>query len=157
LVQELDGWLRRAQRAEAAQHLHRACERLRFLDGAATLSTREQRELSARCRAVWDTRALVADRDGAPLDHATEEQARGDLIDFAMLWGDLDRRLAPNDEGARARGEARVAEARSLCGPGGDRAREEVWLARSLLQRGELRRAAAALERASELRPGDFW
>jgi serine/threonine protein kinase/tetratricopeptide (TPR) repeat protein len=178
LMADLERSLAGARRASAAGQLHGVTERLRLLAGADVLSERDLRALEAHCRTAWEARLLVAGGDGVPrLADDAEEQARADLIDLALLWSDLMRRLGPaGDAGARAREV--LAEAETLCGPSPALARElraagggsaaagddqprtfagHVALGRSLLRAGELDRAAAELERAVELRPQDLW
>lgn len=177
LVGQLEDQLRRARRASAVEQLHAVCERVRFLAGAEVLSERELQALEAQCRTIWETRELIAGRTDAPLKEAIEEQARTDLIDLALLWTDLKRRLA-SGEAAHAEARQVLAEVETLCGPSTAVARERraldgvadpegepdgrtFWehtaLGRSLLRAGELDRAATELERAVELRPQDFW
>jgi serine/threonine protein kinase/Flp pilus assembly protein TadD len=178
LVGQFDAWLRRAGRARAADQLHAVTERLRFLAGGDGLPAADLRTLEAHCRTAWEVRDLVAGRPAAPLDDDTEEQARADLIDLALLWADLKQQLAPGDEAARAEARALLAEAEALAGPSpalarelralggsaapaGDAAaptfREHLALGRALFRAGELDRAARELGRAVELRPQDFW
>jgi tetratricopeptide (TPR) repeat protein len=121
------------------------------------------------------------DREGTSLA-GTDEQVQADLLDLALFWADLNRRLAGQDRksDSRAQVEAILAEAEELLGPsaaltrerqllagevavpstpatGGLASRERVALAQSLLRSGELERAAEELERATEQRPQDFW
>src|SRR5262249_62434232 len=122
-------------------------------------------------------RGRVADRAGGPREEGAVEQARADLIDLALLWSDLKRRLRPGDESARAEAREVLAEAETLCGPSAALARERQalggaapqaqpagrtpWerlaLGRSLLRAGDLDGAAAELALAAEMRPQDFW
>jgi tetratricopeptide (TPR) repeat protein len=172
LVAQIEGCQRRAQRAVAAERLHDVTERLRLLAGIETLSSSDLGTLDVQCRKAWEARHLVLGEEGAG------DQARADLVDLALLWADLKRRLAPGN--VTTRGEARevLAEAEALCGPsaaltrerraldakaetdpgpGARTFREHVALGRSLLGAGALARAAEELERAVDLRPQDFW
>jgi tetratricopeptide (TPR) repeat protein len=179
----LDGELRLARRAQAATDLHAVAESLRFLAGAEMRSTHDLEILESHCRIAWAARASVGDRTSAALDPATEEQVRKDLLDLALLWADLKRRLAQRTTGGEARSERRsiLAEAEALLGPSAVLARERQllgdapaaasplpgagpsssWeytiLAQSSLRRGELEQAAQELECAIDLRPQDFW
>ncbi len=181
LVQEIDAQLSRARRAQAARDLHALAEGLRFLSGADVRTPPELAALERHCRSVWDARRLVADEAPAALDADTEAQIRADLLDLALLWADLQRRLAQGDEAQARRAQAQriLAEAEELLGPcpaltrerqlltGPESASvpaaarrswwEHLTLGRSLLRSGELQRAAGELERALELRPQDFW
>jgi serine/threonine protein kinase/tetratricopeptide (TPR) repeat protein len=174
---QIDESLRRAERARAIGLLHALAQRLRLLSGADVLGEADLRKLEGFCRTAWQARKLVAGRAGAALDEALEEQARADLVDLALFWLDLKRRLARRGWAAHAEDRALLAEAESLCGPSAALARERqaldgtlapddhpartatehVALGRALLRAGDLERAAAELERAVELRPQDFW
>jgi tetratricopeptide (TPR) repeat protein len=106
---------------------------------------------------------------------------RRDLLDVAVLWSDCRVRLAAPAEADDARRQAlrTLAEAEALLGPspvlrrerrtlGGDgpatddeppprTAWEHYTLGRWLLRSGDFDGAAAAFDRAVELRPQDFW
>jgi serine/threonine protein kinase/Flp pilus assembly protein TadD len=177
LVGQLESWSQRAYRAKAAGELHNVTERLRLLVDTDALSGRDLRLLESHCRTAWETRHVVGDST-APLEESVEEQARADLIDMALLWTDLKRRLSPGDEVWRSECRKVLAETQGLCGPSAALARvlqtlggpaippgepapltfrEQAALGRSLLSSGELDRAARELERAVDLRPQDFW
>jgi serine/threonine protein kinase/Flp pilus assembly protein TadD len=153
LVGAIDAKLRVAHRAETADELYAVAERLRYLAGAETLRPAGLDGLRERCRTTWAARGLLTD-DAAPLDPAAEERVRDDLLDLALLWSDLERRLGSGEE-ARAVRE----EADELLGldPAPRAAWKHVALGRSLLRSGELARAAEELGRAADVRPQDFW
>jgi serine/threonine protein kinase/Flp pilus assembly protein TadD len=173
LVGQFDDWLCRARRARAAGQLHAVTERLRLLAGADVLPHHHLTTLEAHCRTAWQARYIITDA-GVPLEEAVGEQARADLLDLALLWLDLKRRLGP---AAAARDEARavLAEVQALCGPSAAVARESALrgevapdvrgqtfrecaaLGHALLRAGRLDRAAEELQRAVDLRPQDFW
>ncbi len=178
LVAQLDEALIRARRASAAGQLHAVTERLRLLAGADVLPQRGLRALEEHCRTAWETRHLVARPSGTAPEEAIEEQVTADLIDLALLWTDLKRRLASGRENWRAESRAVLDEVEALCGPSAAVARERrtldgksapdeqvtqrtAWehavLGRTFLRAGGLDRAALELERAVELRPQDFW
>jgi serine/threonine protein kinase/Flp pilus assembly protein TadD len=178
LVAQLDEALGRARRASAAGDLHVVTERLRLLAGADVLPQRGLRQLEEDCRSAWETRHLVARAPGTAREETIEEQIAADLIDLALLWTDLKRRLSAGDERWRAEARRVLDEVEALCGPSaavhrerrvleGTAAPEEkgaqrtAWehaaLGRVLLRADELDRAAEELERAVELRPQDFW
>src|SRR5206468_2332177 len=122
--------------------------------GEDSLSERDLRALDAHCRTAWASRDLIADRSAA-LDESDEERARDDLIDLALTWADLKRRLSPDKEEEVRR---LLEEAEVAFGPGVTRVRRgDLVLGRELLRSGNLDRAADHLERAAELRPQDFW
>jgi eukaryotic-like serine/threonine-protein kinase len=181
LVESLDDQARLARRAQAVLDLHAVAESLRFLAGADLHTTGDLRALDAQCRKAWESRNLVVDREGASLA-GTDEQVQADLLDLALFWADLIRRLAGQDgqSDSRAQVEAILAEAKELLGPSAALTRERqllagevavpstpatgrlaswerVALAQSLLRSGDLERAAEELERATEQRPQDFW
>jgi eukaryotic-like serine/threonine-protein kinase len=181
LAEALDQQARLARRAQAVLDLHGVADSLRFLAGADIHSTGDLRALEAQCRTAWEARNLLVDREGASLAD-TDEHVRADLLDLALFWTDLIRRLARKDgrDDGRAEVETVLAEAEKLLGPsaaltrerqllagevavpftpaaGGLASWERVALAQSLLRSGDLKRAAEELERATELRPQDFW
>ena len=61
----------------------------------AERTARDLEALDARCGAAWEARGLLAGRAAAPLAEDAEERIRADLLDLALLWADLRRRLAP--------------------------------------------------------------
>ncbi len=167
LAPALDAQLRRARRARAAEGLHALAERLRFFAGADAYPAGELEGLDVQCRAAWEDRDLLGGNDEEPL--------RGDLLDLALLWADLKRRVGPREEA-----EAILAQAEERLGPnaalsrerrrlsgaaagedvpaaGPTAAWEHVALGRFLLRSGDLARAADELGRAAEMRPQDFW
>jgi serine/threonine protein kinase/Tfp pilus assembly protein PilF len=181
LAEELDHQADLARRAQAILDLHAVAERLRFLAGADIHATGDLRALEAQCRTAWETRDLAVDRSaisGAGID----EQVKKDLLDVTLFWADLSRRLARErgTSDSRAKMEVILTEAEKLLGSSAALARERqllaggvavpsapaegrlaswerVALAQSLLRSGDLERAAEELERATEMRPQDFW
>jgi Flp pilus assembly protein TadD len=124
-------------------------ERLRYLAGAESLRSAGPDGLRERCRASWQARGLLTDAS-APLDPAAEERVRDDLLDLALLWSDLERRLGSQED-------MRAVLPGDLPRPAPRASWEHVALGRSLLRSGELARAAEELGRAADLRPQDFW
>jgi serine/threonine protein kinase/tetratricopeptide (TPR) repeat protein len=168
---------RRAARAGAVAALHAQVEQMRYLYGDELLARPTLRAVEARCRAAWEARdRLLA---GEALEAETEEQLKRDLLDAAVLWVHCRVRLAPADEAAAVRREGLhvLDAARALFGPSPALDREgralgradaapaapprTAWehsiIGRSLLLEGDLDGAAAAFDRAVELRPQDFW
>jgi serine/threonine protein kinase/Flp pilus assembly protein TadD len=172
--------LAHARRARAAAELHAVAENLRFLAGADVHAARDLQALEAQCRMAWSVRGLVLD-DAAARNADPAEQTRADLLDLALVWVDLKRRLG--QQGGPGDGRAEIAaildeaetvlgsspalacERRRLAGTGiappPALARRSAWeyvaVAQALLRAGELERAAEVLERAADLRPQDFW
>jgi tetratricopeptide (TPR) repeat protein len=184
LAEELRGQLRRAERAEAAQELHRFVEQVRFLHGADIEPPAAARALEARCGSLWQQRERIAQRLGG--QPATEgEQLQHDLLDLAILWGNLRVRLARKDEADSVRREALavLAQAQALFGPSCVLAHERrahvaalglrevegqaaapprtAWehyaVGRALLRAGDLDAADTQLRRALALQPKALW
>jgi tetratricopeptide (TPR) repeat protein len=176
--------VRPAERAEAAQELHRFVERLRALDGADAQPTATAQAVEAHCRAFWQKREAIARALGGP-SVPEHEQVQSDLIDLAVLWTGLRVRLAGAAEVARAREEALevLAQAEALFGPscvldcerrahaaalghpaaadGPDRVPRTAWehyaAGRARLRAGEFDAAEALLDRALTLEPQALW
>jgi serine/threonine protein kinase/tetratricopeptide (TPR) repeat protein len=169
----------RAARGRAAAALHRQMERCRYLHGDALVAPTTLRALAEQCRTAWQERDRLLAADDEPLDAELEERLRRDLLDVAVLWADCQVRLAAPARRSDARRTALqvVEEAEALFGPSAVLSRQRqalgkvldrtapaprtAWehyqLGRWLLGEGDLAAAAAAFERAVELRPQDFW
>jgi len=167
-----------AERILAVGELHRLADQVRFLCSGEFLPPEAARRLEACCRTFWANRGVIVGRLDAAAK-AASQHLRDDLLDLAILWADLMVRLAPAAERDSARQEALtvLAQAEALCGPspvldqerrlhtgqGGGVARppRTAWdhyaLGRALLRVGDLRRAAAELERAVRLQPQALW
>jgi serine/threonine protein kinase/tetratricopeptide (TPR) repeat protein len=179
LYAELRRQRQRAARANDIEALHEWVERSRYLHGDDLLSPETLRALEAQCRTAWEGRDRLLAAGAAALPPQTEEMLRRDLLDVAILWTDCRVRLAAPAEAEGARREALqvLSEAETLFGPspvlsrerrvltgqaGGDEgpaprtAWEHYALGRCLLRAGDLD-AAAAFDRAVELRPQGFW
>jgi serine/threonine protein kinase/Flp pilus assembly protein TadD len=180
---ELRRQRRQAARAYDVEALHEWVERGRYLYGDEFLPPDALRDLEARCRSAWQERLRLLDAAGATLEPDAEEMLRRDLLDVAILWADCRPRLAPPAEADEARREAlRVLdEAEALLGPSPVLSRQRraldptaspsettegpaprtAWehytVGRWLLRAGDLAGAAAAFDRAVELRPQGFW
>ncbi len=116
-----------AERRAAAQALHELADRLRFLQGTASLPQSELRELEASCRDFWSKRDQIASRL-APLH--TRPDVRDDLLDIVLCWADLQVQLAmPADKRAAQRQAlATLADAEAVCGPSAVLDEERVQL-----------------------------
>jgi eukaryotic-like serine/threonine-protein kinase len=181
LQAELERQRRRAARGHDAEALHEWVERTRYLHGDDLLSPEALRALEGQCRTAWEQRDRLLAAAEAPLGPGLEETVRRDLLDVAVLWSDCRARLAGPAGADEARREAlrTLDEAEALFGPspvlsrerralagaagGGDagQAPRTAWehysLGRRLLRAGDLGAAAAAFDRAVELRTQDFW
>jgi tetratricopeptide (TPR) repeat protein len=174
----------RRQRAGAARvhdigSLHERVERSRYLQGDDLISRQILRALADQCREVWEQRDRLLAAGDAPPDADVEETLRRDLLDVAVLLVYCRVRLAglSDDEEARRDGLRVLREAETLLGPSPVLSQERraldpraaddgpaprtAWehytVGRCLLRAGDLDGAAAAFDRAVELRPQDFW
>ena len=109
-----------AQRTAAAGELHQLAERVRSLRGANYVPPEESSRLEASCRAFWENRSRVVARLSPGGAAALESDVRGDLIELAVFWADLQVRLAPAAGEAEARRRALTVldQAADLLGPG---------------------------------------
>jgi serine/threonine protein kinase len=186
LLQRLDDGARRARRTGAVAELHRVCEQLRPLYGAADLPAEQARAAERQCHQLWERRKEIVGLLGPESD----EQLRADLLDLAILWASVRGRLAGPGEADMAHREAlaALAEAEALFGPScvlwqerrahalalgrADEAAEAgrqatelpprgAWehyaLGRVYLLAGDLARAAEQLDRALALEPHALW
>jgi serine/threonine protein kinase/tetratricopeptide (TPR) repeat protein len=178
LAAELREGMERASAAGDVQALHEAAEQCRYLHGEELRSPITLRRLEARLRPLWEARARLLSAQDKGLPPALAESLPRDLADVAVLWSRCRAGLAPpgGDAAAREEAAAALAEAEALLGPSpaldweGRRlsarpgtgppprtAWEHYALGRSLLDAGELGRAAEAFSAATEQRPQDFW
>jgi serine/threonine protein kinase/tetratricopeptide (TPR) repeat protein len=182
-AEQMNGQLRLARRAQAAEQLHVLVERLRFLDGTSSLPACELSTLADRWRAVWDKRAWLKDRQGVEMEPEVEQRLDADLLDLGIIGADLYLRRSEPTEAlqvlaeteamfgtshlvwrqreacAAALGQTEVAAAarRRAAELKPQTAWEYYALGRSLLQVSEWEQAAAALDKAIELEPQGFW
>jgi serine/threonine protein kinase len=184
LADELDRRLRLAEegraaadRTAAARELHRLADTLRFLYGLETSPPAGLGRLEARCRTFWADRDRVVERL-SPAGAALDPAVRDDLLDLAIIWADLQVRVAAPDskEAAHRNALTALTEAEALCGPSpvldeerrlhgapgsSSRAAETAWehyaLARALLRSADLERADGEAERAVRLQPRGLW
>jgi Flp pilus assembly protein TadD len=167
-----------AARAHAIATLHRQMERARYYQDL-DLTPATLRVLEEQCRTAWQQRDRLLAAGDDPLDTEMEEQLRRDLLDDAVLLADCQIRLAGPAQLAGARRAALriLDEAKAVFGPSAVLSRrrqalgqpadgdappprtawEHYLIGRSLLRDSNLPAAAAAFERAVELRPQDFW
>jgi eukaryotic-like serine/threonine-protein kinase len=186
LADQLNGQLRVARRAQAAEQLHVLVERLRFLVGTPSVAEGEASGRADRWRTVWDQRAWLKDRRGAELEPDLEQRLDADLLDLGVIGADLCYRRSDRSGAAQALqvladteamfgashlvcrqreacaaalGQADVAAAARRCA--GQLRPQTAWeyyaLGRSLLQQSDFKQAAAALDKAVELEPQGFW
>ncbi len=117
LTRLLECDLRRARRALAAQQLHAAADRMRFLLDADSLAHRELQALETQCGKIWQARELILDNSQTALEPEMEQRLRTDLLDLAILWADLRVRLTEGDHQTRRDALQVLAEAETLFGP----------------------------------------
>ena len=93
--------LEMARRGQDAAELHRLADLIRFRYGLAPPETEEARLIARHCRAFWDPRGpLLSPQDGR-LDPGTEQGIETDLIELAIVWADLNMRLASRADADR--------------------------------------------------------
>jgi hypothetical protein len=88
------------KRAKAALELHDVATWLRFYSVEDFLPQRGWFVLDAGCRFLWPQRQLLV-HPSPPLEDKSEKAIREDLLSMAVLWGDLQARLA-GPESARS-------------------------------------------------------
>jgi tetratricopeptide (TPR) repeat protein len=181
LKEELAAALREGKTAE----LHRLAELVRFRYGMASPPAEEAQSLIRVGQAIWQARdALIAPGGGRGLSDS-DLAVRTDLLDFVVVWVDLQVRSAPTGQAVEARKEAIriLEEAEALLGPSPSLQRDRhayaampglsdassssaiephsAWehydLGRSYLRSGDLERAASQFQLGLDLRPQDFW
>src|SRR5262249_25632084 len=70
LTVEFRSALRKASQQQVVRELHRLADVVRFLFPSRNLTGPAARDLAARCRGLWDRRALVLEKLGPDLDPA---------------------------------------------------------------------------------------
>src|SRR5262245_39370699 len=174
-----------ASRGQAAADLHEFCERVRPLYAAEMLTPVQAGEASARCKELWDRREdIVRQLAGRP-DAEADRRWRTDLLDLGILTAHLEARTAAPGQAEAAHGRAleTLAEAESLLGNSAVLELERAQLSRALrtppkpsrvtpppasawehlavgrahLVSGDLRTAAAAIDRCLAAEPHSFW
>ena len=87
--------------------------------------------LEAHCRKAWEVRDLVAGQSAPASRNGPRNRCATDLIDLALLWTDLKRRIEPENRARRSETLAVLAEVDSLCGPSAAVARSaDPWESR---------------------------
>jgi eukaryotic-like serine/threonine-protein kinase len=119
LSRHLTEGLRRADRVEQADRLHRLVDRLRFAESAASRPEPAAKELEQHCRALWKSRHSLIDRSAEPLDPDLASRLQDDLIDLAVIGANLrvslESEVKKTDEARRAALEV-LDEAEALFG-----------------------------------------
>lgn len=190
LANELDRRLDMAEKGRAAAdcatatgELHRLIDRLRYLHGAETAPTGALGRLEAACRDLWNHRQRIVNRLALGRTPDINPVVRNDLLDLAILWAELQVRLAPATEmeSSRQKALAILAAAEELFGPNpvinaerkhygqvadvatprpngaADTAWEHYALGRALLRSGELAQAEKEMQKALELEAHGLW
>jgi serine/threonine protein kinase/Tfp pilus assembly protein PilF len=179
LVDEVRRGRQAAARGVAVRVLGEYARRLRFAYDNDSIQPETLRALEQFCQETWSERSFLLNAEAAPLSPEAEEQLRTDLLDVAVLWSDIRRRLAEAGkvEEVRRQALAVLREAESLFGQSavvvcerralGDSVADDVpaprtsWehyaMGRWLMREGDLRGAATELERAVSLGPQSFW
>jgi serine/threonine protein kinase len=186
LVQDLDERLLLAEQARAASNrvamvarLEQLTDRMRFLYGPAPFPQEALDELEESCRAIWDNRRQVVERLSSGAGQPLEPVVRERLLEVAIVWADLQvRRASPiGKKAARQQALVVLGQAEQLLGPScvldeervrhGDvrdirgvppsTAWEHYARARSLLDEGNVDRAAREAALAVRLMPQGLW
>ena len=93
-----------------AEELHGLADHVRLLHGTDLTPTGALRGLERRLRETWEETWEARDRIMAGLEGGlspdSEQRLRTDLLDLAILWGDLRVRLASGAEAIEARRDA---------------------------------------------------
>jgi serine/threonine protein kinase len=157
LSRQLAEALRRTDRLEEIDHLHRLVERLRFADSSANLSIPSARDVERHCRALWESRRSLLERPGAALPPERERQLRDDMLDLAVIASNLRARLEREPRAIAAAHRAGLGlldEAEALFGPShvlyGARQSHAAALGLASV-------AAAAARSAAQLPPRTAW
>ncbi len=167
-----------AERQAAARALHELADRLRFLQGTASLPQNELRKLEVSCRDFWSKRDQIASRL-APAHAGLEPGVRDDLLDIVLCWADLQVQLAmpADNKAAQCQALAALADAETVCGPSAVLDEERIqlgelapaikreprtaWehyaLGRLFLRTGATDRAAQEIVQAVRLQPQGLW
>jgi serine/threonine protein kinase/Flp pilus assembly protein TadD len=156
LARQLAGQRRRAQYLLVVRELHRQLEQIRHEYGSEELPPARLRQLDEACQKIWDKRRTLIDGAEDRLPRATQKQLRADLLDLGVMTADLNARMVPQAEVARAcrRSLEVLDEAQRLCGSSVVLEQERLGLA---LQRGDRTLAEQARQRAAALTPRTGW
>jgi tetratricopeptide (TPR) repeat protein len=156
LRKELEEQIRSSEQARAAEELHQAAERVRFLFGANWPPTTQLRRLEGQCWDIWERRDEVVTRLSADDSPEAKERIQVDLLDLAILWTELHVRLASEQEIARANNEALAVldQAEALFGPSPVLLHKQKSYAEALALQTVARRAE---QRIAELHPKTAW
>lgn len=145
-----------AERAQAAEELHAFVQQLRPLYGVEHLPLREAREISDRCRRLWEGRSLILERLHAQPSVELRQQLEADLLDLAICWTDVRVRAATAEEAGASRKDALnvLAQAEGLFGCSMVLMYERHHLALALNLESE---AAAAAHQGGTPAPRSAW
>ncbi len=111
LAHQLRDELVAARRQVLIAELHQLADQLRVLSGTELPTDRSQR-LADLCRQFWDQRQQIATR----LSASESFDVTVDLLDVAIFWANLQRRLGTTDESGRDHSLRTLAEAEELFG-----------------------------------------
>jgi serine/threonine protein kinase/Flp pilus assembly protein TadD len=179
---ELTRLSREAAIGQTGQELSALADQLRYRFGAEEFSAAAMRPLVQRCRQIWDRRNAIRDQlQFGPDDSAAKAAVDTDLLDLALLWTDLEWKLALPADRAETRRECDrvLTEAEALFGRSpvveqqrrllnGDApgvaptpSRRSAWehyaLGRIYHRAGQMERADGEFRRAIALQPQGFW
>ncbi len=153
LIKELGNHLHVARRGEAADHLHLLVDHIRLLYADDSRKLPELRKLEEHVQRVWETRQRFV---GVGLDAEVEQRIRTDLLDLAILWADLQVRLAAGGQVKEAcRSALRLLQqAEELLGAGVILPQERQAYAEKF---DGTEVGGAAVQLATEAVPGTAW
>jgi serine/threonine protein kinase/tetratricopeptide (TPR) repeat protein len=148
--------LRRTQRAETAEDLHRLVDGLRLRWGSEAWVSESVRALEPRLRATWEARAQLLTQIRGDLTPEAARRLEMDLLELGIFWANLRVHLAPDRHFDLRRHEALqvLAEAEAQFGSHAVLERERQSYAEAL-GLDDLARTAA--KRRGELVPRTAW
>jgi serine/threonine protein kinase/tetratricopeptide (TPR) repeat protein len=156
LARELRAARQWARQEQLIRVSHALAERIRLLHGAEGLSDGEAKGLELQCREFWEKRDQIVQRLGVERDEAVRERVGNDLLDLAVLWGDLRVRRVTGVQATRAHKAALkvLDQAEEHFGPSC-----MIYHARAVhaAALGQAERAREAANRAAAMKPRTAW
>jgi serine/threonine protein kinase len=86
---QLTDRLREAEHLRLRYELHAVTDQLRIAYAAEFIPTELRHTLDARCRSLWQNRASIVSHWGRDDGDEITDRVRADILDLAILWGDL--------------------------------------------------------------------
>jgi len=104
---ELNRQLQQSRRLQMASELDKVVSQMRFYALQDHMPRRLQWVLEAAGRKLWAERGVLVDHSAGTLENAVETTIKSRLQELVILWTDLHVRVAPPEQSAQARLEAR--------------------------------------------------